>query len=304
MQAAHDEPVAPGVEERDGEALVATGLLERVEPHEPDALECPAGLALDDRGTGRQLVELVGDLEDLVEMGAERRLDAPAGRSAGQPVEALLEAPDPAGRKDRLKQEKHDDDEEADDDRPEVWRKERVEVDRGPPNGIAAESSSRDSPPNRPSGLGRGSRSAIGCYPLAAADRRLERPLGAANIERFLNASWRFPPTAAKPAAAAPTRPLSALTRDEEARAAELEAQIVAEERSAEEASRRSKDRVREPGHVAPRGRSSAPLSVRAADEYAYVRRDVWRIARIGGTLIGVLAILHILINVLHVISI
>jgi hypothetical protein len=111
-------------------------------------------------------------------------------------------------------------------------------------------------------------------------------------------------PTAAKPAAAAPTRPSSALTRDEEARAAELEAQIVAEERAAEDASRRSKDRVREPGHVAPRGRSSAPLSVRAADEYAYVRRDVWRIARIGGTLIALLAILHILINVTHVISI
>jgi hypothetical protein len=111
------------------------------------------------------------------------------------------------------------------------------------------------------------------------------------------------PTTRPTPAAAAPTRP-SALTRDEEARAAELEARIVAEERAAEEATQRSKDRVREPGYVAPRGRSSAPLSVRAADEYAYVRRDVWRIARIGGSLIAILAILHVLINVMHVITI
>jgi hypothetical protein len=102
-------------------------------------------------------------------------------------------------------------------------------------------------------------------------------------------------------AAAAP-RP-AALTREEEARAAEIEAQIVAEERAAEQATRRSRGRGREIEHVAPRARSSAPLSVRAADEYAYVRRDVWRIARIGGVLIGILAILHVLINVLHVIS-
>jgi hypothetical protein len=102
-------------------------------------------------------------------------------------------------------------------------------------------------------------------------------------------------------AAAPPARPSSALTREEEARAAEIEAQIVAEERAAEQASRRSRDRGREPERVVSRVRSSAPLSVRAADEYAYVRRDVRRIARIGGALIAILAILHILINVLHV---
>lgn len=109
---------------------------------------------------------------------------------------------------------------------------------------------------------------------------------------------------AARPSSpATPPRPPSSLTSEEEARAAEIEAQIVAEERAAEQATRRTRDRDREPVHVVSRAKSSAPLSVRAADEYAYVRRDVRRIARIGGALIAFLAILHVLINVLHVIQ-
>jgi uncharacterized membrane protein YdbT with pleckstrin-like domain len=91
------------------------------------------------------------------------------------------------------------------------------------------------------------------------------------------------------------------LTKEEEARAAEIEATILAEERAAQHATRRTRDRDRsfEP---APRGRDLAPLSVRAADEYAYVRRDVLRIARIGGGLLLVLAVLYILIDVTRVI--
>jgi hypothetical protein len=109
------------------------------------------------------------------------------------------------------------------------------------------------------------------------------------------------PASAAAPAS--PVRPAMGLSPEEEARAAEIEAQIVAEERAAEQATRRSRGRGREDVHVITRLKNAAPLSVRAADEYAYVRRDVWRIARIGGALIGILAILHILINVLHVIQ-
>jgi hypothetical protein len=109
--------------------------------------------------------------------------------------------------------------------------------------------------------------------------------------------------TAAAASSPAPSRPPGSLTREEEARAAEIEAQIVAEERAAELATRRSRGRDREPQHVITRLKNAAPLSVRAADEYAYVRRDVWRIARIGGALIGLLFILHVLINVLHVIT-
>ena len=107
-----------------------------------------------------------------------------------------------------------------------------------------------------------------------------------------------------RPGAAVPARPANSLTPEEEARAAEIEAQIVAEERAAEQATRRSRDREREPMHVITRLKNAAPLSVRAADEYAYVRRDIRRIARIGVALLAILAILHILINVLHVIRI
>jgi hypothetical protein len=103
--------------------------------------------------------------------------------------------------------------------------------------------------------------------------------------------------------AAASVRPSTSLTPEEEARAAEIEAQIVAEERAAEQATRRSRDRGQEPMHVITRLKNAAPLSVRAADEYAYVRRDIRRIARIGIALLVILAVLHVLINVLHVID-
>jgi len=114
---------------------------------------------------------------------------------------------------------------------------------------------------------------------------------------------------AARPAPAGsptPVRPASSLTADEEARAGELEAQILAEERAAEQAMKRSRDRARAGATAeAPvaRGRDLAPLSVRAATEYAYVRRDVWRIARTAGALLATLAILFVLINVAHVIK-
>lgn len=113
---------------------------------------------------------------------------------------------------------------------------------------------------------------------------------------------------AARPAPAespTPVRP-SSLTADEEARAGELEAQILAEERVAEQAMKRNRDRARAGATAeAPvaRGRDLAPLSVRAATEYAYVRRDVWRIARTAGALLATLAILFVLINIAHVIK-
>ncbi|HEY0443998.1 MAG TPA: hypothetical protein VGC90_07245 [Candidatus Limnocylindrales bacterium] len=97
-------------------------------------------------------------------------------------------------------------------------------------------------------------------------------------------------------------RPPSSLTREEEARAAELEAQIVAEERAADNALRRSRDRSRQ---VEPAGRvrEGGPLAARASEEYAYVRRDVIRIARIGAALVAILAVLFVLIDVTHVIT-
>jgi hypothetical protein len=105
-----------------------------------------------------------------------------------------------------------------------------------------------------------------------------------------------------RPADAAPRRP-GGLTREEEARAAEIEAALLAEERAAQQATRRTRDRDRLGEPTGSRGRDLAPLAVRAADEYAYVRRDVIRIARVGGGLLAILAVLYVLIDVAHVIQ-
>ena len=78
----------------------------------------------------------------------------------------------------------------------------------------------------------------------------------------------------------------------------------MAEERAAEQAQRRSRDRARVGELAGPRARESAPLAVRAASEYAYVRRDITRIARVGGLLLLILAVLHVLINVAGVIRV
>jgi hypothetical protein len=76
-----------------------------------------------------------------------------------------------------------------------------------------------------------------------------------------------------------------ALTDEEEARAAQLEAAIVAEERQAETAARRSRVvRTAEPTAVRP-----GSLEVSAAEEYAYVARDVRRITIVGGSLVIIL---------------
>jgi hypothetical protein len=95
------------------------------------------------------------------------------------------------------------------------------------------------------------------------------------------------------------TRP--GITREEEARAAELEAAIVAEEKAAT-AAREARERGRRaaadtPGGV---GYTSVPLATRASEEYGYVQRDVRRIATVGGLLLLILAVLDVLVNGLH----
>ncbi len=112
------------------------------------------------------------------------------------------------------------------------------------------------------------------------------------------------PPTSSAPPSSTPPtgarRLRTGLTEDEEARAAQLEAAILAEERAAEAATRR-----RDRSGTAPVGpREAAPLPVRAAEEYAYVRRDIIRIARVGGILLLILAILHVLINVMGLVRV
>jgi hypothetical protein len=94
----------------------------------------------------------------------------------------------------------------------------------------------------------------------------------------------------------------SALTDAELERAAALEAEIAAREKAAiaANARRRAIGRHADPGAISD---VNAPLSVRAAHEYAYVARDVRRILVTGGLMVAILALLHVLVNVLGVVQ-
>lgn len=111
---------------------------------------------------------------------------------------------------------------------------------------------------------------------------------------------------AARPTTARPVGgPAVSLTAAEEARAAEIEAQLVADERAAEATRIRGRDRRRdEAGGRATmvRTRDGSLLAARAEEEYAYVARDVRRIVRVGGSLLGVMFVLFILIDVTGVV--
>lgn len=103
----------------------------------------------------------------------------------------------------------------------------------------------------------------------------------------------------AKPSEPAPVAPKpTTLTPEEEARAAEIEAQIVSEEREAEQAQRRARDRQQRAADRDPVVRSAVPLSVREAEEYAYVARDVRRIATIAAGLFAIMIGLWIALQV------
>ena len=94
-----------------------------------------------------------------------------------------------------------------------------------------------------------------------------------------------------------PTRaPSTSLTAAEEARAAELEAQILASERAAETNISRARERSRRPAETEVRVRAGS-IAERASHEYAYVARDVRKIAVIGGLLIALLFALWIVIQ-------
>jgi hypothetical protein len=118
------------------------------------------------------------------------------------------------------------------------------------------------------------------------------------------------PQPAAQPNVLADSRPANVLssprgaglTEDEVARAAELEAQLVAEEREAEDAAKRTTARSRD-DDVVRVADVNAPLSVRAAHEYAYVARDVRRIVVTGGLMVAILAVLYVLIEVMRVVK-
>lgn len=101
--------------------------------------------------------------------------------------------------------------------------------------------------------------------------------------------------TTASAAASTVATPPSGLTAAEEARAADLEAQIVADEQAAETGNRRrerSRRVIESEGGVA-----SGAIAMSASQEYAYVARDVRRLLLIGGGLVGVLLALWAVIS-------
>jgi hypothetical protein len=95
----------------------------------------------------------------------------------------------------------------------------------------------------------------------------------------------------------------SSLTEAEVERAAQLEAEATEKEKAAIAESLRRRNRAGAADDIHAAGDVNAPLSVRAAHEYAYVSRDVKRIAVTGGLMIGILAVLHLLVNVMGVIT-
>jgi hypothetical protein len=134
---------------------------------------------------------------------------------------------------------------------------------------------------------------------------------GMAKRSRGSSRPGRRGPKARSPRPAAPARPnrpATALSQTEEARAAELEAQIVAQERAAESellrarTSSRARDEALSAGPPG-RARSGGLLAARATEEYTYVVRDVRRIVTVGGGLILIMAVLFLLIDVLNVIK-
>jgi hypothetical protein len=106
-----------------------------------------------------------------------------------------------------------------------------------------------------------------------------------------------------RPSTRPAARPSSSLSEDEEARAAEIESRIVAQERAAESTRARSRQVASRPAE-ARRAGGQGLLAVRAAEEYNYVVRDVRRILVVGGSLAGILAVLFVLIDILKVITI
>ena len=127
---------------------------------------------------------------------------------------------------------------------------------------------------------------------MAKRARGTPRPGQRAPLRRSSSAAR--PPLPVPPLASPTTTPRPAtLTPEEEARAAEIEARLVAAERSAEEAARRQTRGRRDTQREAPARTGS--IAMRASEEYAYVMRDIRRIALIGGSLIVLLIVLWVL---------
>jgi hypothetical protein len=104
----------------------------------------------------------------------------------------------------------------------------------------------------------------------------------------------------ARPQSHSAGKPTTGLTEAEEARAAALEQELVSQNRVAEAG--RSRSRASEPTR-AGRANGQGLLAAKAAEEYAYVARDVRRIITVGSGMIAVFIAIWVLVNVAHVIT-
>lgn len=320
MEAAHDEAVALRVDERQREALVAARVLERVVADQPDAREGALRIALEDRRSGGDLLDVANDLVDPTQVRFEDAFEAPLVAAARQPIEPARQLGQPPGEDDGQDRKGDEANEESDDEGAEVGGDEGIEIDGTAPPGAD---------PSLPS-VGRlGMAGWYSSPPTAPCCERLSRT-PSQMAKRTRQSGRRIAPkrtAAARPSSdrPAPVRPPntlaqapepnvlasdrspSGLTELEVQRAAELEAEVVAQERAAAEVARRrgraSAVEVDPTSVVALPGDINAPLSVRMAHEYAYVARDVRRILLTGGLMVAILAVLAILVNVLGVVT-
>ena len=94
-------------------------------------------------------------------------------------------------------------------------------------------------------------------------------------------------------------------SEQEELRASEVESPIAVPVKAADTSIVRPRDRART-GDLdrSARARNQGLLAARAAEEYAYVVRDVRRILRVGGLMAAALAVFFVLIDVMHVIKV
>jgi hypothetical protein len=136
MEAADDEPVALAIEDRQGEALVAAGLLERVVPNDADAPERLAQVALEDRRPGRQAVDVADNRADALEVRAEHGFEALRVAAAGDRIQPAGKAASTPEKEERGNDKDRDGDEKAPDEGIEIGADEGVQIDRKGPRAV------------------------------------------------------------------------------------------------------------------------------------------------------------------------
>ena len=297
MEAADDEAVIVRVEEGQGEALVAAGVLERVEADEADPLDGETGVAFEAGRPDPQGVDAGGDALDRVEMLAKDGLEVATVRASREPGEPAFEPAQASNQPGEADEGDDEPDREAGDDGGQVVADDGVD---GSP--LERQSSTKSTGSACIAGPDRSCRRAMlsfgGARPGAptstvprSIDRMAKRTRGSSRPgQRRRQARSARPAPTPRPAPSTPApasgrdaaRDAGGLTAAEEARAAALEAEIVAHEQPTPSRRRRPGDRPR--GEAAMGG-----LAVRYAHEYDYVSRDLRGIAILATALIAIL---------------